>query len=67
MIRTRLILLLSVLCASCTVGPDYVRPVAPVPLTYKEAPKGWKIATPQDCIDKGHWWLIFKVPLLNQY
>ena len=41
--------LLAGLCglAACTVGPDYVRPDAPVPAAYKEAwkpgplAKGW--------------------------
>jgi len=50
---------------SCMVGPDYVRPSAPVQTKYKEAPKGWKIATPQDHVHRGEWWKVFNDPQLN--
>ncbi len=43
---------------SCTVGPDYVRPAAPVPTAFKEL-KGWKQATPSDGIDHGPWWTVY--------
>ncbi len=65
-----LILLLN----ACAVGPDYVRPVATVPLKFKEAkgkafilPKkeGWKTAEPRDGFDRGDWWKIFHDPDLN--
>ena len=36
-------LLLGAFLAGCTVGPNYVRPTAPVPAEFKEA-QGWKIA-----------------------
>lgn len=49
----------------CNVGPNYVRPAAPVPEHYKEAAKGWKIASPQDAVDKGPWWLVFNNGELN--
>lgn len=52
----------------CTVGPNYVRPIANVPVKYKEAPKaasGWKIAQPQDEGDRGEWWKIFRNPELD--
>jgi NodT family efflux transporter outer membrane factor (OMF) lipoprotein len=45
------------LCA-CTVGPDYLRADAPVPVKFKEL-AGWKRATPRDSADKGQWWTIF--------
>jgi NodT family efflux transporter outer membrane factor (OMF) lipoprotein len=49
----------------CQVGPDYHRPSAPLPVTYKEY-KGWKVATPNDTIDKGSWWAIYRDPLLDR-
>jgi NodT family efflux transporter outer membrane factor (OMF) lipoprotein len=49
---------------SCTVGPDYLQPSAPVPATYKEL-KGWKRAAPSDDIDRGPWWLVFHDPKLD--
>ncbi|MCW2274410.1 NodT family efflux transporter outer membrane factor (OMF) lipoprotein [Rhodoblastus acidophilus] len=44
--------------ASCTVGPDYQRPEAPISAEFKEA-KGWKPARPRDALEKGRWWTIF--------
>src|SRR5215467_16293081 len=49
--------------SACTVGPDYVRPEAPVPKQYKEA--GWKVGEPLDAIDRGAWWSVYKDPLLD--
>jgi len=54
----------SLLLASCTVGPNYVRPSAEVPATYKET-EGWKKAEPGDNLQKGPWWEIFVDPQLN--
>jgi NodT family efflux transporter outer membrane factor (OMF) lipoprotein len=48
----------------CTVGPDYLRPAAIVPVQYKEA-KGWKLGTPRDDFAKGAWWKLFRDPLLD--
>ncbi|MDR1994194.1 efflux transporter outer membrane subunit [Azonexus sp.] len=48
----------AVLLSACAVGPDYVKPDAPVPQDYKEA-KGWQPATPQDDIPRGDWWAVF--------
>lgn len=50
--------------AGCTVGPDYVRPPAPVPAKYKEA-EGWKPAAPQPAASGEAWWLVFKDPVLD--
>jgi len=50
--------------AGCMVGPDYVRPAAPVPATYKEM-DGWKAAEPADTLPKGDWWTDFKDPELD--
>jgi NodT family efflux transporter outer membrane factor (OMF) lipoprotein len=46
------------LCA-CTVGPDYLRPEAPVSTQFKEL-KGWRQARPRDGIERGRWWAIFR-------
>ncbi len=54
----------SLLLASCSVGPKYTRPSAPVPLEFKEA-KGWKAAQPQDHLARGRWWGAFNDPELN--
>jgi NodT family efflux transporter outer membrane factor (OMF) lipoprotein len=51
--------------ASCTVGPDYVRAPAPVPVKYKEL-DGWKIATPIDSLDRGPWWSVYKDRRLDE-
>jgi NodT family efflux transporter outer membrane factor (OMF) lipoprotein len=42
----------------CMVGPDYVRPSAPTPTTYKEM-DGWKFAQPSDDLPRGDWWKSF--------
>lgn len=52
------------LCA-CTVGPDYIRPPAPPSAEFKEAKKGWKIATPADEFDRGPWWSVYNDPQLS--
>jgi NodT family efflux transporter outer membrane factor (OMF) lipoprotein len=48
----------------CTVGPNYRRPSAPVPATYKET-GDWKTAQPNDQNLDGDWWEIFQDPQLN--
>jgi NodT family efflux transporter outer membrane factor (OMF) lipoprotein len=53
-----------IICAAaalggCAAGPDYVRPTADTPSTYKEA-QGWKQAEPQDEKPRGAWWEVFK-------
>lgn len=60
-----LITLLTLQFAACSVGPDYVRPSAPVPAHYKEAGKNWRQARPQDTHDRGAWWKIFNNLELN--
>jgi NodT family efflux transporter outer membrane factor (OMF) lipoprotein len=52
-----------VLLAGCTVGPDYVKPPAPVPAAYKET--GWKTAEPQEAISRGLWWAVYNDPVLD--
>jgi NodT family efflux transporter outer membrane factor (OMF) lipoprotein len=57
---------LSLLFAGCTVGPDYKRPAAAVPASYKEAPDGWKVAQPADRQNRGDWWTVFNDAQLNE-
>ncbi len=62
----RMIIVLMV--AGCTVGPDYERPAAPVPAVYKEAPQtmaDWRVAQPADASDRGAWWAVFRDPVLD--
>jgi NodT family efflux transporter outer membrane factor (OMF) lipoprotein len=55
----------------CTVGPDYDRPETEVPVAYKEAWKpgpterGWAPSRPNDTIDRGAWWSIYRDPVLD--
>jgi NodT family efflux transporter outer membrane factor (OMF) lipoprotein len=40
------------------VGPDYRKPDAPVPATYREL-EGWHAAQPRDELPRGSWWEVF--------
>ncbi len=51
-------LILSAAVAGCAVGPDYELPPAPVPTEFKEL-EGWKIATPNDRVERGDWWSVY--------
>jgi NodT family efflux transporter outer membrane factor (OMF) lipoprotein len=53
-----------VIAVACSVGPNYYRPSASVPTVYKEF-KGWKIAAPNDTINRGAWWSIYRDPTLE--
>ncbi|HUM01694.1 MAG TPA: efflux transporter outer membrane subunit [Thermoanaerobaculia bacterium] len=60
------------LSGACAVGPDYQRPPASVPASYKElappgatGPDSWKPAEPRDDAPRGMWWEIFGDPILN--
>jgi NodT family efflux transporter outer membrane factor (OMF) lipoprotein len=56
------------LSSGCIKGPQYVRPRASVPESFKETPpQGWKEAQPSDGILRGHWWEIFGDSTLNEY
>jgi NodT family efflux transporter outer membrane factor (OMF) lipoprotein len=68
----------SLLLAGCTVGPNYKRPTAPVPPSYKEnggttetvpppnPPNGtWKPAQPADDVLRGKWWELYGDAELN--
>ena len=60
--------LVCILLAACTVGPNYQRPPAPAPApdAYKtQAP--WRVAAPKDALPKGAWWEVFNDAELNDY
>jgi NodT family efflux transporter outer membrane factor (OMF) lipoprotein len=57
-------LVLAAIVAGCAVGPDYHRPDAPVPATYKEL-EGWHTAQPRDALPRGSWWTVFGDPELD--
>ena len=49
----------------CTVGPNYKRPTAQIPDTWKgEGP--WQTAAPKDSIPKGSWWQLYHDADLDQ-
>jgi NodT family efflux transporter outer membrane factor (OMF) lipoprotein len=50
--------------AACTVGPDYEKPSAPIPVNYKEV-DGWKPATPKQAASSEPWWSIYNDPVLD--
>jgi NodT family efflux transporter outer membrane factor (OMF) lipoprotein len=56
---------LAIFIAGCAVGPDYQRPAATIPASYKEAPEGWKVAQPGDQADRGTWWTVYNDERLN--
>jgi NodT family efflux transporter outer membrane factor (OMF) lipoprotein len=58
--------------AGCRLGPQYVRPAAPLAPEFKEAlpenfesEEGWKQVQPSDGRLKGDWWTLFNDPQLN--
>jgi len=63
---------LGIALSGCRVGPQYVRPAAPMAPEFKEAlpdnfksANGWKPAQPGDAQLKGDWWTLFNDPQLN--
>ena len=59
-----LLALLALQFSGCTVGPNYKRPAAEVPATYKET-GDWKPAQPNEQNLGGNWWELFQDPQLN--
>lgn len=51
--------------ACSSVGPDYVRPAAPVPEAYRNVPGSWSPARPGDRLPRGEWWTIYGDPQLD--
>jgi NodT family efflux transporter outer membrane factor (OMF) lipoprotein len=45
--------------SACALGPNYKPAAAPVTAKFKEL-KGWKLATPNDALDRGDWWNIYR-------
>ncbi len=62
--RLSLTLLAATALAGCAVGPNYVRPSAPISPAFKEA-AGWSVAAPADTLDRGDWWSLFSDPVLS--
>ncbi|MFL5296788.1 MAG: efflux transporter outer membrane subunit [Phenylobacterium sp.] len=58
------LLLAGSVLSACAVGPNYVRPSAPISPTFKEA-AGWAPAAPADGLDRGDWWTLFGDPTLD--
>jgi NodT family efflux transporter outer membrane factor (OMF) lipoprotein len=50
--------------ASCTVGPNYKKPAAPVPAKW-EVREPFREATPKDTVPKAAWWTVFHDEELN--
>ena len=53
------------LLGGCLMGPNYVRPPAPVTAEFKEA-GNWKTAQPNDGATRGKWWEVFGDAKLNE-
>jgi len=54
--------------SACAVGPNYIRPSAPLTPAFKEGPgpqTGWSPAQPMDAIQKGAWWSVFNDEFLD--
>ncbi|MDD5321655.1 MAG: efflux transporter outer membrane subunit [Methylococcales bacterium] len=69
MIRRSITLSLIMLMYGCTVGPDYKRPIVPVPKQWSEAAKdkhaGLSLASSKEA-RPDQWWKTFNDPVLNQ-
>jgi NodT family efflux transporter outer membrane factor (OMF) lipoprotein len=60
------ILVVPLLFAGCSVGPDYVQPSAPMPAgNFKEFGGTWEPAKPNDDAIRGKWWEIYHDPVLD--
>jgi NodT family efflux transporter outer membrane factor (OMF) lipoprotein len=56
---------LPLLFTACSVGPDYVTPTAPLPVSSYKDPGDWKPAQPKDDAIRGKWWEIYHDSQLN--
>jgi NodT family efflux transporter outer membrane factor (OMF) lipoprotein len=63
-IRQAVLFLSACLLAACAVGPNYKRPVAETPASYKKNGL-WRPANPRDDLIRGKWWEIYHDPQLN--
>src|SRR4030095_2102211 len=64
--RTRSLasLALALLVTACSVGPNYVRPDAPMTAAYKED-GAWRTALPRDDVLRSGWWELYDDPVLS--
>ncbi len=53
-----ILLTLTLAATSCSVGPDYQRPLPDMPAAYKNQGQ-WKTPSPADHVNRGNWWKIF--------
>jgi outer membrane protein TolC len=73
------LLLAAPLLAGCVVGPDYTRPSVETPFAYKQGgvredspayvaarKNGWREARPNDAVERGDWWRVFRDPNLDR-
>jgi NodT family efflux transporter outer membrane factor (OMF) lipoprotein len=60
----KILLVILMVISGCSVGPDYKRPDAPVPSSFKEL-KGWRQALPRDQEIRTKWWEAFDDSTLN--
>lgn len=51
--------LLAGLCAGCASAPEAPPQLPAAPLTFRETPPGWTVATPADSQPRGEWWRVF--------
>jgi NodT family efflux transporter outer membrane factor (OMF) lipoprotein len=66
---SKTVVLASLLCSGCAIGPKYQTPAPPTPpAAFKEMAGNdqWKMAAPSDGLLKGKWWEIFGDPQLNR-
>jgi outer membrane protein, multidrug efflux system len=52
--------------AGCTVGPNYKKPDATVPVHW-DVEQPWRESAPKDAFDKGEWWKVFNDDDLNKF
>jgi len=65
LLNCKIVVVLLIAICGCAVGPDYQRPEAPVPSSYKEL-AGWREALPRDHEIRQAWWEAFDDPVLNE-
>jgi NodT family efflux transporter outer membrane factor (OMF) lipoprotein len=63
-LRNASLLPLALSLLGCEVGPDYMRPPAPIPADYKEY-RGWMPASPQQAAGWEIWWAIYNDRILD--
>jgi len=64
LLELKILLVILVVISGCSVGPDYKRPHAPVPSSFKEL-KEWREALPRDQEIRTKWWEAFGDSILN--